>query len=62
MCLEVLQKLGETIQASVEAERFVETVEKIQAKLNEMTDSDWMGMKTMDSPFHYSLMQFYNQV
>ena len=40
----------------------METVEKIQAKLNEMTDSDWMGMKTMDSPFHYSLMQFYNRV
>jgi len=61
-CIEVLRKLGETIPASVKPEIVVQMVENIQPKLNEMTDSDFMAMKTMDSPFHNSLMHFYSQV
>ena len=61
-CLEVLQQLGEVVPASVERKQFIESVEKIQAQFDGMTDTELLNMKKMNSPFHNSLMQFYNQV
>jgi len=61
-CLEVIKQLGETVPTILDPKSFVKKVETIQAKLCGMTEKDLMDMKTLDSPFYYSLMQFYNQM
>jgi len=57
-CVEVLIQLGETIPATVDREVFVKRAENVLAKLNVMTEND---MKTMKSPFHVSLLRFYDR-
>ena len=61
-CVDVLKQLGETIPALARADIVVEKVKDIQSRLDEMTEKDFMDMKTVDSPFHYSLMQFYDKI
>ncbi|KAL7543378.1 hypothetical protein ACHAXR_013105 [Thalassiosira sp. AJA248-18] len=62
LIVEVLEQLGEVIPAAVDPASFMNTVEKIQEQLSRIKESDLISMKAMESPFHYSLMQFYNQV
>eukprot|EP00581_Thalassiosira_minuscula_P014826 CAMPEP_0183723104 /NCGR_PEP_ID=MMETSP0737-20130205/14816_1 /TAXON_ID=385413 /ORGANISM="Thalassiosira miniscula, Strain CCMP1093" /LENGTH=1533 /DNA_ID=CAMNT_0025953355 /DNA_START=8 /DNA_END=4609 /DNA_ORIENTATION=- len=61
-CLEVLEQLGEVIPTIVEPRIFVKKAETLNAKLNQMSESEFMNFKKMDNPFHHFLMQFYNQV
>jgi len=60
--VEVLRQLGETIPVTVNPESIANTVKTMQAKLDGMSERDWMGFKNIESSFNHSLMQFYNQV